>query len=466
MGFGKLRDGFATKTALPLLAVLTVVATTAALLTALNGGNRGLLITLGGGLAAAILLTVPVHTLPTIALCVMVLLPGRLLDAMGFPISTPGAIVLGIWALRRAGTKRTGFGIRPPISLSVPVLLFLLWSALHTLASSAPSLSLNWTLTFTLAVALPLLVRGTYEDITVLRASFPWIATAAATLAIVQGAAQANFLYDPLYSALGLESVQHWEVYRADASFAHPLTAALFFSVGLAFCAGRWIETRRRTFALAAALQASALVLTVSRGAYIAAAASVLFVVLAGVFAGRRFSRGRSLVIALGFGVFAVVALQSELFVQRTLSEEASSSTEARNALVQISLEAAASTNWVGGGVAASTVVAAPFNFLGLPIESAYLQLLLGVGVPGLVLFFWLLLALLIRAVRVRNIAAAGGLVAFAVSVGGYASMDTNMPVLVLFGLLSVLCWTDLRGGPHNSADAFERARRASEARL
>lgn len=431
--------------AFPAAVAVVALAATAAALAAVDGVSRWPLLGALGAAALAALFVIPVRVLPTVALVMTVFLPYRLLHAAGFTVSTPITLILGVWALRKAIAHREPSQSRRALSVAVPAILLLVCAVLHTVVSARVTMSLGWTVTFALAVAIPLLVRDARADTKLLGSAFGAVAAVAAAVALGQAALHANPLYDAAYTALGLPSVQHWEVYRVDGSFGHPLNAGLFFSVALAFSAGRWVETRRRRFAANALLQAVALAFTVSRSAYIAAGVGVLFVVVAGLLSARGLSRGRSLLIVAGFGLFALITLQSSLFVERATSAEAASSTQARDALLQISLDAAGSTNWLGGGVAAGTIVAEPFNYLRLPIENAYLQLLLGIGVPGLILFVWLITAAVVRAWRRCDVAAAGACVAFATGVAGYAAMDTNMNVLALLGLVLLLC---AAGGP------------------
>lgn len=449
--------GPATRIAFPVAVAGVALAVTVAALAAVDGVTRWPLVAALGVAALAGLFVVPVRVLPTVALVMTVFLPYRLMHALGFTVSTPIALVLGIWALRKAiAHHRAPSPPRRAWAVAVPALLLFVCALLHTVVSARASMSLSWTLTFALAVAIPLLIRDVRADARLLESAFGVVAAVAAVLALGQAALRANPLYDAAYAVLGLGSLQHWEVYRVDGSFGHPLTAGLFFSVALAFSAGRWVQTRRHRFAANALLQAVALAFTVSRSAYIAAAIGLLFVVLATLLSARGLSRRRSLLITAGFGLFALITLQSSLFLERATSAEAESSTQARDALLQISLDAAASTNWLGGGVAAGTIVAEPFNYLRLPIESAYLQLLLGIGIPGLILFAWLIMAAVVRAWRRGDVAAAGACVALAAGIAGYAALDTNMNVLVLLGLVVLLCASER---PADAADPADQSR-------
>lgn len=407
---------------------------------------------IAGLLGLLALLLFPVHVLPTLSMAIVLFVPDRLIDAVGFPLTTPSAIVLIIWAVRKKVREglvnygQPGMSRRTiPRSLRTVLVLFFAWLIPHTIASPVPSFSVAWLLTFMTAVLVPLFVKDREHEVDLLRRSIPVLTSIAAIYAIAQSIMQSNFLYDPIYLMAGRDSVQHWEVYRADASFGHPLTAGLVFAVGLSFSAGRWIETRQHIFLVGCALQSLGLMLTVSRGSYVAAGMAVAFLVFAAMAAGRHFGRARAFLVTIGFASFITYVLQSDAFVKRATSDEALASTEARNNLAQIALDATNSTNWLGGGLAASSVIAAPFNFQELPIENSYLQILIGIGLPGLILFAALLIVAVRWGYRYRNLAAASAIMAFAVAISGYAAIDTVLSLIVLLGLLAMMAMTDLR---------------------
>ncbi|GAA1768797.1 hypothetical protein GCM10009767_28580 [Kocuria aegyptia] len=438
---------------LPLIIGASVVVAAGALGAASDTAvSQFMFISIAGISALLALLMLPVHVLPTLAVAVVIFVPDRLMDAAGFPLTTPSAVILIVWAVRKKmhgkliDYNQFRIGTRAiPKSLSIVLFLFSAWLIPKTLFSALPSFSVAWLLTFLMAVFIPLYVRKRELEVILLRQSIPALISIAAIYAIVQSIMQTNFIYDPLYLMVGRDSVQHWEVYRADASLGHPLTAGLVFAVGLAFSAGRWIETRRNAFLMACVLQGLGLMLTVSRGSYVAAGMAIAFLVLAAIVTGRRFSRTRAFLLIISFASFIVYVLQSDAFVKRATSDEAAASTDARNNLFQIALDATSSTNWLGGGLAASSIVAAPYNFQELPIENSYFQILIGIGMPGLLIFVSLLALAIRLGYRYRNLAAASAIVAFAVAISGYAAIDTVLPLITLLGLLVMMATTNLR---------------------
>jgi O-antigen ligase len=93
----------------------------------------------------------------------------------------------------------------------------------------------------------------------------------------------------------------------------------------------------------------------------------------------------------------------------------------------------------LGTGPGTSSLAAAELGF-SLPIENSLLQILVSLGVPGLLLF-GLLIGLALRA-SLRNpggLAAASALVAYVVSVSGYNAIDDRRSAHVILGLLLVI---------------------------
>ena len=407
------------------------------------GGVRFLFLAVLALVALGTCFALPVESLPTAALVLVVLVPDRVADYSVSPVLTPATVVLIVWVVRRLLARDLSgpAAVAPQDDrrlhrrLTTVCVLLALGMIPLVLVSPSKRFSVAWAVTFALAVVAPLLVRDFEEEARRLRRALPLLGSLVALYAVVQYLVQRNVVYTPLYEALGLDDLQHWAVYRSDASLGHPLVAGLFFASVLAFCVGRWAETGRRSFTLAALMNALGIVTTVSRGSYVAGAVAVSVVLLLALGAQRRHRVRQVLVLAVFAGA-GILAVNTDAFVERGLSAEGQSSLSSRNALPQIAVDTARAHHWLGGGPATSLPLAAPFNFQHLPIENSYLQLLIGLGLWGLILFTLILVLAAAIAVRRRNLSGLGALVGYATAIAGFAALDSRRDLVVLLGLL------------------------------
>lgn len=442
-------------------AVVGSVVTAFLVVTALSVGSRQgrlLLVATVALLTLLVLMVLPVRVLPALALVASVLVPDRVADYATSPLVTPGTVVLLVWLGRRlvASTSAppgTVPGAPAPsadgLRKALLVAAALLGVVMLPLALVAPSkqLSVAWTFTYLVAVVGPLLVGDLDQEARCLSRALPWIGAVVAAYAVVQSALQRNVIYSPIYDALGKEDNQHWAVYRSDSSFGHPLVAGLFFSVTLAFCVGRWLETRRLPFLAVAVLSGLGVASTVSRGSYLSVAGSVLALTVV-VLATQSRGRLRLVVIVAGLAIATYLALNSTSFVERGLSGEAFSSYNSRSNLPSITLDTARAYHFLGGGPASSIAVAAPYNFQGLPIENSFMQLLIDVGAAGLLLFVAVLVLAVLIGIRNGNAGAWAGVVAYTLAISGFAALDSRRALLVVLGMLIVLCLRSRRSSP------------------
>ncbi len=440
-------------------------------LSLISSRTPGLLLLLVGALVAlVVLLVVPVHVLPVFALVIITAIPDRLTDFTTSPLITPATVVLAVWIVRRLLLRVILDPAGPSLAHQpgltglrrVTVLLGVIMVPL-VLVAPVQQFAASWVLTYVVAIIAILQIGPIDREASSLRTALPWVGTVAAVYALMQTVWEDNVIYTPLYEALGKVDVQHWAVYRADGSLGHPLLAGLFFGVVLTFCLGRWFETGRRRFVIPALINAAGIVSTVSRGSYIAAAVGVVALLIAAMLTGR-LRTPRLTAILAGLVAAGYLALNNDSFVQRTLSVEGLASLNSRDALPQITLATAAAHHWLGGGPANSMSVAAPFNYQGLPIENSYLQLVISVGVPGTIAFLAVLVISAVLAYRARNLAALGGLVAYAVAISGFAALDTRRNLLVLLGILIMLCLARRPVEPDEPEQIDARATRSMEA--
>ncbi|WP_420096245.1 O-antigen ligase family protein [Brevibacterium sediminis] len=406
--------------------------------------------------AAVVLFTLPTASLPAIAFTVMVLVPDRLLFSSVLTLFPPEVLIMAMWSLRkvleltrapRGETKPKGRG---PLlaALAITVTWFVIVMLVHT-----PGRSTVWMVGLVILVAIPTLFSDKGREAAALLKVWPWVGSAIALYSCAQAILQSNPLYDPLYRALGLPAIQHWSVFRADASLAHPLTAGMFFAMTLALCVGQWINTSRRTFAVFALINGLGVISTVSRGSYLAAGFGVAVVVVVALLAGKHFSRGRVVLIVAAFAAFAVFALQSDSFVERSNSTDGLGSASARDDMWSITEATASAYDWLGAGPGTAESASLPFNWKGLPIENSYFQLLISVGIPGLLFFGLFILAALRIGLRERNLAALGAVGALLVAIGGYAAIDGPRTALGLLAFALILV-TENSNHADESADA------------
>lgn len=412
-----------------------------------------------------VLLTLPVQVLPALALVIIVLIPDRITDVTLMPVISPATVVLGVWLVRKmlSHDERTAVVVRSGtdrrLRRTLVVLCVLLTAVMIplTVVSPAKHYSVSWLFTFVVAVLGPLLIDDTEAETRLLSKVLPWIGMVAVGYALIESALERNPVYGPIYEALGKPDVQHWAVYRSDGSLGHPLLAGLFFAVLLAFAVGRWVESRRFGFVLLAVLSGLGVVATVSRGSYASAGVAIAVLVVVGMVALRR-GRLRLFVVLVACSGAAVLALNSSSFVERGLSTEALQSVGSRSVLPQIAWETARAYHFLGAGPAAAQAAAVPYNFQGLPIENSYLQLLISIGLPGLLLFVGILAVTALLAVRHQNLGALAALVAYATAISGFAALDTRRNLLVLLGVLILLCIADRRSTADPAAAAEQPA--------
>jgi hypothetical protein len=404
--------------------------------------------------AVAVLLLVPVEILPALALTVFALLPSRLLPQDGplgaLPLTT---IILVIWAGRRIflgqgndayvepgnirGTASTHEHEPFKTAAIISGALFFVWAAIALIRSVDFQASAGWLISFTAGALLPLVVgRATREAIWIRRA---WLMLGGwlGAYAVVEAALQANPLWGNLYIALGATDSQHWSVYRAEASFGHPLFAALFFAVACAIAIGVWLTSNNRWTLLAGLFSGLGLVATVSRGAMLGGAVAVMVAYLvAMVISGeKRWSRFSLLAVLGVVGIFGI--FQFDAFTARNDSTEAALSSGARDTGVWVAGKVTDMTNWLGSGPGTSGISGRLFD--DVVIENSMLQLLMSVGLPGLILFIGCIGAAFLHALSRGAVGDMAGLLAYAICISGFNAIDALRPMHLLLGCLIIL---------------------------
>ena len=400
------------------------------------------------GLAGLVgLINIPVHWLPAVALVAFAVVPGQLVPTayVGRAV-TPGTIVLIIWVLKVFLTKRK-LRIYNPFVLA-NIFALLIWSAATSYLSELSEVSFAWSVSMMVAVLLPVLLGSEREADLVART---WILLGAvlSVYTIIEAVLGRNIVFGYLAD----NDVQHWSVYRAYASFGHPLLAGTFFVATFGLALGMWLRGNRQKWLLSIAiLSLIAVFATISRGAIVTAVVVVAaFAIIALLRRSTTVPRALSVVGIIVVSVFA--AMNTPRLVERIFSVEGSRSNDARRSGFDVALVGADHFHWLGAGPAMSQRAVAQFNVTQVRIESAYLQLLLSVGLPGLAFFSVAMVGAGCIAVRDGRLGALGALLGVLVSIGFYNSIDARWGSHILIGLalfICLRCSTTRDGGEEN----------------
>ncbi|MFD3442999.1 O-antigen ligase family protein [Microbacteriaceae bacterium 4G12] len=400
----------------------------------------------GIGLLFAVL-RMPTYWLPSTALALYALVPQKLYTGLGIPEAINlGSFVLTVWAIRRAlDTRTAGAGTtahRPRVLMFVAVALIGWLLMLLAFAGSAGA-SVGWVVSITLGALLPFFVPVERADALRLRATLSILGAVLGLAAVWEKVREANPLFDQLYRLVGYSNSQHWSVYRSEGSFGHPLYVATFLSVAAAVALASWLssagERTRWLYLLAAAAAAAGLASTVSRGALIALVGGAIVAVLASVVFSRRGALLKAITIAAA-GAAGWIFVGADLLSERTASSEAEQSGNARTAIIDVAIDTARRYDWIGAGPGASSEAADAAGSGGLLVENSYLQLLISIGVPGLLLFAILMAGAAIVALRRRNIAALTALTVFLIGIFGYNAIDGLRTIHVFLGCILLFC--------------------------
>ncbi|PPH98137.1 O-antigen ligase family protein [Rathayibacter rathayi] len=414
-------------------------------------GTGAQVIALGvaGIVGAFVLLRVPAHWLPAMALAFFAIVPTPLTPSSFTFRMTLWAVFLIVWAVRRVLAPQLW---RAPIRewmrelvlspwRAVAILAFaafLVWAAVATVRGSFVSAGVSWMVSIAVCVGLPMLVFDAQREAVLLRKTWVWLSGLLALYAGLELVAQSSPVIGPIYAALGTEQDQHWSLYRAEITFGHPLLAGTFLTVGAGLAFGAWLQGSRRSDLLLGILASAGVVATVSRGPMAAVAVAVVVGLVAVGFLNpnRSLLRPGSILIA---GLIAGVGvLNFEPVTARNNNLDASISAGARDLAVTVAVKAAQLSNWLGSGAATSGISGR--NFSDVVIENSFLQLLISVGVPGLLFFVILVIALFGSALSRRDVAPAAGLLGFLVCLAGYNAIDAVRPSHLLLGFLVIIC--------------------------
>lgn len=395
----------------------------------------------------------PVHMIPAVVVAVLALVPTRIIPNTGpFNALPPLALVMGIWVLRRVvldhRSKRRAeerpplVRIGPRLAVYAFALMLLVWLVFATYRAGFSDTSVGWTVAFAVSALLPLVVFDARREVTLMRP----------VLVIVGAIAGANIMVElvlgmsPLYGWLGGGRIFGFAVYRAQGPFSHPLFAAAFLTVPAMIAIGTWLMTGRRWMLVCGVLAAGGVLATVSRGSIVAlAVAAGIAAVVAPFFLGWR-NLGRWFAFLFFCGLGALVVLNFGPLIERGSSVESQLSADVRERAIAVALNASAYSDWLGTGPGTSGQTGRLFD--SIVIENSVLQLLISIGLPGLILFSLLLGSLIWCAWARKDLGVGLAIVAYTVSISSFNSIDAVRNMHIIIGILALLAVHDSMSRP------------------
>ncbi|ROS60969.1 hypothetical protein EDF38_0045 [Frigoribacterium sp. PhB160] len=390
-----------------------------------------------GGLGVVLAMVLPKRYGLGIALVVFVVLPRFIYSEnsiiQGIP---PFGWVVAVWVLRTLGERTSDpENRRAKIRLVALLVVALAWFAATLTWSLNQLTSLGWIAPFVLGVVLVVVGSREADSVLVLRKVWIWTAAVLSLYGILEFLLGSNPIYDQLRQLLDSPLVRTWSVYRSNASFGHPLYAALFYSMSAAFAYGWAIVNGRRSYFVVAGLASLATVLTISRGGIAVLALALVAISTLAVFRQTRLNLGGKVGISFALIVAGLAAFQIPQLQERLFSAEALSSVAARQSINAIVLAAGDYFGYVGSGVGTSTAAALQFNPEGYLIENGYFQLFISAGIPGVALFAMILAVALVRTLRRGDLAGLGLVITFGIMLASFNGLESNPAILFLLGI-------------------------------
>ncbi|HWI31639.1 MAG TPA: O-antigen ligase family protein [Microbacterium sp.] len=435
-------------TLLLVLGAIGVAAVTAVLLRVIDPSIGAALALPAIAAGAVAVFLVPVHWIPTITLGVLALFPTRLIPNDGpFNALPPLAILLGIWVLRRVvlGQRPPGDVGDPPetarmgprFAVYATAGLLAIWLVVSVVTTGGTETSLGWTMSFLAGALLPILVFDARAEARLLSTAFLVLGALVGAYTVLEMLLGGSPIYGSISAALGVTQEFGFSVYRARAAFTHPLFAAAFLCIPAAMGIGRWLTSGKRWALVCGLLSTAGVVATVSRGSIVAIGVMVGFALLVSpVFIGwQNISRWLQLLAMTVIGGIAV--LNFGPLMERAESIESQLSAGVRERAVTVALDAAAYSGWLGTGPGTSGETGRLFDTI--IIENSMLQLLVSIGLPGLLLFVLLLGSLVWSAWSHNDLGVILALVAYSVAISGFNSLDGVRNMHIIIGFLVIL---------------------------
>lgn len=410
---------------------------------------------------AILCMVLPRGLLPSLALITYALIPVTYIAPNSIiTILSPAWFVMTWWAIRQwreVGSHRSLFGGDPVSRLATTTItLFIAWLFVKTVLSESLEHALAWSVAFVLLVLSPLLSPMDSSCVSRLKSTWIMLGAILTAFGVIEYLLESNPAYGPIYTTGPFPIEQYWNSYRITTSLGHPLWNSLFFAVAASMGVGKYAETGRYRWLFLGATSIAGIFLTVSRGGVVAAAIAIVAVALVrgltapniripaaspGQIRGtRRISR--MLAISL-VGVVAVSAVvQSGTYAERSSSSNGIASYDARLDLLSLGFELSQQYGHLGAGAGNSNLAVVSANQFAV-VENSYLQLLISLGLPGLLLFASLIILAVVAAFRSGSLAVGGGLIAYAVAIGGFNWLEASRAGLLLLGLLLLMSFSE-----------------------
>lgn len=396
---------------------------------------------------------VPVHMLPAIVVVILAVFPTRLIPSGGpFNALPPMALLLAVWVFRRLvldqrSQRLERFGpvtrVGPRLAVYTLAILFAAWLFIAAFLAGGGETELGWSIAFVLSALVPLLVFDAREEVALLRPVLIIVGALVGLNIFIEMLLGFSPVYGIVDVVLGASREFEFSVYRARGAFSHPLFAGAFLTIPVCLAIGGWITTGKKWMLLCGALAGAGILGTVSRGsiAAVAVAVAIALVVTPFFLGWQRITRWFALLALAAVGGLAV--LNFGPLLDRADSIESRLSADVRDRALTVAIDAAQYGGWFGTGPGTSGETGRLFD--SIVIENSLLQLLISVGVPGLLFFLGFMGCLVLAAWSHRDLGVGMAVIAYVVAITGFNSLDAVRSMHILIGILALLAVNDAR---------------------
>jgi hypothetical protein len=388
--------------------------------------------TVGGAAALGGCLLIPVRWLPPLALVSALVLP---YEVTRWPVAV---VPLTVWLMRSAPVRHQSRVVRSgALCLGVWVLLA---AAFATVESRS---GIVWVVVALCSVVWPMVRGAQLPDPSQLKRVFLNLTSALAGVAVVETFfLHSNPLYGSLYASGGDPIVKE-HTYRATTLLGHPLVNGAVFATAAVLAVDEALtRSAGRTSLLRVLILLSGLGATTSRGSTAAAVLGIGLLVL--MRRGRTTSTLRKVAVSLAMVVAGVVFVGG--LVARNSSSEGQQSTLVRTMLIEETMRALRGHEVLGVGPGEVENYRQKFGLLrfdvrsqttpNIALESTYAELLVGLGIPGLVFFLLVIVGAVVSALRSEFLVGpACTLLTYALALGTFKT-EGHVQLLVVLGLL------------------------------
>jgi len=410
-------------------------------------GQIGLII--GVALFILLLSVVPKHWLPAIALAAFAIVPNTLVPNDGLLRAFPlVSAVLLIWVLRRieaparnhVGRLQVGrgwFDVARVLSLC-----FIIWAVVVSIGvqSVERESSFGWILSISVAAFAVMLVPSAPAEAATLKTAWLRIGGVLGLYAVVELALKSSPVYELLYRLMDVSPTFSGggSSFRAQLGFGHPLWAGAFLVPAAVLGIVGWMQGAPRHNLIFGIGAAFGVVSTLSRGSILAVGGAVALGLLLTAVIDKTRSRRRLVGGVFGLAAALVAVSAFGPFVERLSGLGATLSAGTRTTAIEAAIQSSSDSGWLGTG--AGTSGSTGRNYTSVVIENSLAQLLISVGIPGLVLFTLLVVVLILNALQSRDITSAMALLAYMIAISTFNSIEGVRSMHLILGLLFLLC--------------------------